>query len=85
MVRREVHPDINPVYLPQQVEYSGPQKPGTIVIDTRDTFLYLVQAGGTARRYGVGTGKPGPITKQLQELFFGLFSGKTADTHGWLE
>ncbi len=33
----------------------------------------------------VGTGKPGPITKQLQDLFFGLFSGKTADTHGWLE
>lgn len=33
----------------------------------------------------VGTGKPGPITKQLQGLFFGLFSGKTADTHGWLE
>ena len=33
----------------------------------------------------IGAGKPGPITKQLQELFFGLFSGKTADIHGWLE
>ena len=33
----------------------------------------------------IGAGKPGPITKQLQDLFFGLFSGKTTDTHGWLE
>jgi branched-chain amino acid aminotransferase len=33
----------------------------------------------------VGAGKPGPVTGKLQELFFGLFSGKTPDKHGWLE
>ena len=33
----------------------------------------------------VGTGKPGPVTGRIQELFFGLFNGKTADVHGWLE
>jgi len=33
----------------------------------------------------VGTGKPGPVTRQMQELFFGLFDGTTPDTHGWLE
>jgi branched-chain amino acid aminotransferase len=33
----------------------------------------------------VGTGKPGPVTKQMQDLFFGLFSGSTPDKHGWLE
>ncbi|MBE7183502.1 MAG: L,D-transpeptidase [Methylobacterium mesophilicum] len=55
VVRRE----LNPVYLPQQVAYSGPGKPGNIVIDTRQNFLYLIGSGGTARRYGVGTGKPG--------------------------
>lgn len=33
----------------------------------------------------VGTGKPGPVTARIQELFFGLFSGKTVDEHGWLE
>ncbi|MEM6574539.1 MAG: branched-chain amino acid transaminase [Pseudomonadota bacterium] len=27
----------------------------------------------------------GPITKRLQELFFGLFTGQTSDQHGWLE
>ena len=33
----------------------------------------------------VGDGKPGAMTKTIQDLFFGLFSGKTADKHGWLE
>ena len=34
-------------------------KPGTIVIDTTQNFLYLVEKDGKARRYGVGIGKPG--------------------------
>lgn len=33
----------------------------------------------------IGSGKAGPITRRLQELFFGLFSGKTTDRWGWLE
>ncbi|HEX5755874.1 MAG TPA: branched-chain amino acid transaminase, partial [Arenimonas sp.] len=33
----------------------------------------------------VGTGKPGPVTRRIQDLFFGLFDGATADKHGWLE
>jgi len=33
----------------------------------------------------VGSGKPGPVTQRMQELFFGLFKGKTPDKHGWLE
>ncbi len=33
----------------------------------------------------VGAGKPGPVTHRMQELFFGLFSGKTKDQWGWLE
>jgi branched-chain amino acid aminotransferase len=33
----------------------------------------------------VGTGKPGPVTGKLQELFFGLFNGKTPAPAGWLE
>jgi branched-chain amino acid aminotransferase len=33
----------------------------------------------------VGTGKPGPVTRRIQDLFFGLFDGRTPDTHGWLE
>ncbi len=57
--RMVMRPQINPMYLPQEVAYDGPQKPGTIVIDTHQNFLYLIEKDGKARRYGVGTGKPG--------------------------
>jgi branched-chain amino acid aminotransferase len=33
----------------------------------------------------VGTGGRGPITKQIQDAFFGLFNGQTEDRWGWLE
>src|SRR5690606_35693270 len=33
----------------------------------------------------VGAGEPGPVTRRLQDLFFGLFNGSTPDTHGWLD
>ncbi|MEO8747178.1 MAG: branched-chain amino acid transaminase [Rhodanobacter sp.] len=33
----------------------------------------------------VGAGKAGPVTRRLQELFFGLFNGRTQDKWGWLE
>lgn len=50
---------LDPKYLPQVVDYDGRHKAGTVVIDTTRNFLYLVEHGGKARRYGVGTGKPG--------------------------
>ena len=51
--------EMDPIYLPQQVDYDGQHKPGTIVIDSEKKFLYLVEADGKARRYGVGVGKEG--------------------------
>ena len=36
-------------------------------------------------RLTVGAGKRGPITETLQNAFFGLFTGKTADRWGWLD
>lgn len=33
----------------------------------------------------IGAGKAGPMTRQLQGLFFGLFDGSTPDKYGWLE
>lgn len=35
-------------------------------------------------RLPVGDGRPGPITRQLQEDFFDIVSGKAEDRHGWL-
>lgn len=50
---------IAPQFLPQVVRYDTKEKPGTLVIDTNNRFLYLVMDNGMARRYGVGVGKPG--------------------------
>lgn len=50
---------IDPQFLPTVVAYDGPHRPGTIVIDTSEKYLYLVEPGGKARRYGVGVGRPG--------------------------
>jgi branched-chain amino acid aminotransferase len=36
-------------------------------------------------RLTVGAGSRGPMTKLLQDAFFGLFSGATADKWHWLE
>ncbi|MEO8779174.1 MAG: branched-chain amino acid transaminase [Rhodanobacter sp.] len=36
-------------------------------------------------RKPVGNGTPGPITRALQQAFFGLFDGRTEDRRGWLE
>jgi lipoprotein-anchoring transpeptidase ErfK/SrfK len=51
--------EISPEFRRQTVPYSGPHKPGTIVIDTKSRHLFLVEAGGTAIRYGIGVGRPG--------------------------
>ena len=50
---------VDPRYLPQVVSYDGKHAPGTIVIDTPNRFLYLVQDDGKAMRYGIGVGRPG--------------------------
>ncbi|MCX2698384.1 MULTISPECIES: L,D-transpeptidase [Ochrobactrum] len=59
---------LDPMYLPQTVSYSGGEKPGTIVIDTGKRFLYLVQSNGQARRYGIGVGKQGFGWKGTQRV-----------------
>ena len=36
-------------------------------------------------RIQVGSGRRGPVTKAIQERFFGLFNGSTPDQYGWLD
>lgn len=50
--------NIDPKFRPQEVAFSG-YKPGTIVIDPQQRFLYLVESSSTARRYGIAVGKQG--------------------------
>lgn len=41
------------------VTYSGKEAPGTIIIDTPNTYLYYVLGNGQAVRYGIGVGRDG--------------------------
>ena len=43
----------------QVVDYATREAPGTIVIDTPNTYLYLVLGNGKALRYGIGVGRQG--------------------------
>ena len=50
---------VDPMFQRQEVAYDGAQSPGTVVIDTTNKFLYLVEASGRALRYGIGVARPG--------------------------
>ncbi|MGL4811598.1 MAG: L,D-transpeptidase [Beijerinckiaceae bacterium] len=56
---RAIQKEIDPQFRRQTVSYKGPHSPGTVIIDTPNRFLYLVQADGVAMRYGIGVGRPG--------------------------
>jgi lipoprotein-anchoring transpeptidase ErfK/SrfK len=49
----------SPRLMRQVVAYATREAPGTIVIDTPNTYLYLVLGGGKALRYGIGVGRQG--------------------------
>jgi lipoprotein-anchoring transpeptidase ErfK/SrfK len=61
----EVRPETGPVkQLPAKfrrtlVDFPSKEPAGTIVIDTQNTYLYLVLGKGKALRYGVGVGREG--------------------------
>jgi lipoprotein-anchoring transpeptidase ErfK/SrfK len=46
-------------YARQLVPYVGEERPGTVIIDTPQRLLYLIEPGGKALRYGIGVGRPG--------------------------
>jgi lipoprotein-anchoring transpeptidase ErfK/SrfK len=59
MVGEPGHQAFDPKFEKQLVDYSGKEGPGTIVVDTPNKFLFLVQGNGKALRYGIGVGRPG--------------------------
>ncbi len=50
---------VDPRYLRQKVPYSSPYPVGTIIVDTSQHFLHLVQENQAAIRYGIGVGRDG--------------------------
>jgi lipoprotein-anchoring transpeptidase ErfK/SrfK len=60
-VRPETEPkkELPPQFRRTLVDYRTKEPAGTIIIDTPNTYLYLVLGGGKALRYGVGVGREG--------------------------
>ncbi len=52
----------------QIVDYRTAEAPGTIVIDTPNTYLYLVLGNGRALRYGIGVGREGFTWSGIQNI-----------------
>jgi lipoprotein-anchoring transpeptidase ErfK/SrfK len=52
----------------QIVAYPTNEAPGTIVIDTPHTYLYLVLSNGRAMRYGIGVGREGFTWSGVQKI-----------------
>jgi lipoprotein-anchoring transpeptidase ErfK/SrfK len=51
--------ELPPNLKKQLVDYPSREPAGTLIIDTPNTYLYLVLGGGKALRYGIGVGREG--------------------------
>ncbi len=58
----------DPKYEKQLVDFHGKEGPGTIVVDTTNKFLYLVEGDGKALRYGIGVGRPGFVWSGVKTI-----------------
>jgi lipoprotein-anchoring transpeptidase ErfK/SrfK len=57
---RKVRQDLlNPEFRRQLVPFRHAEQPGTLVVDAKNYYLYLLREGGQAIRYGVGVGREG--------------------------
>jgi lipoprotein-anchoring transpeptidase ErfK/SrfK len=50
---------LDPKWQKTVVFYRTTEPPGTIVVQTNERFLYVIQPGGRALRYGIGVGRDG--------------------------
>ena len=52
----------------QVVDYPSREAPGTVIIDTPNTYLYVVLGSGRALRYGIGVGREGFTWSGVQSV-----------------
>ena len=68
---------IKPHLRRQRVDYETSQSEGTIIVDTPNKYLYLVEGDGKAMRYGVGVGREGLALRG------NAYIGRKAEGPGW--
>jgi lipoprotein-anchoring transpeptidase ErfK/SrfK len=69
-VRPETGPkkELAPQFRRTLVDYPSKEPAGTIIVDTPNTYLYLVLGNGKALRYGIGVGREGFTWSGLQQV-----------------
>ena len=67
-VPNEADEELSPEFKRSAVLYRTSEPPGTIIVHTSERFLYLVQGGGRAIRYGIGVGREGFQWQGLQKI-----------------
>ena len=60
--------ELAPQFRRTLVDYYTKEPAGTIIIDTPNTYLYLVLGNGKALRYGVGVGREGFTWSGVQQV-----------------
>jgi lipoprotein-anchoring transpeptidase ErfK/SrfK len=69
----QIEDDAGGVQMPERfkrqvVAYATNEAPGTIIIDTPNTYLYFVLGNGRAIRYGIGVGREGFTWSGVQQV-----------------
>src|SRR5262245_41572271 len=64
----ESRADLPARFRRQIVEYRTNEPAGTIIVDTPNTYLYLVLGNGRAMRYGIGVGRDGFTWSGVQSI-----------------
>jgi lipoprotein-anchoring transpeptidase ErfK/SrfK len=59
---------LDPKFQKTVVFFRTNEPPGTIIVHTNERFLYLIQGGGRAVRYGIGVGREGFQWQGLQKI-----------------
>lgn len=50
---------VDPKYYRRTVRYETKEAPGTIIVDPRNYYVYRIEEGGSATRYGANVGRDG--------------------------
>jgi lipoprotein-anchoring transpeptidase ErfK/SrfK len=59
MIANPEDEQLDPKWARTVVFYRTAEAPGTIIVQTNERYLYVVQPGGRALRYGIGVGREG--------------------------
>ncbi|WFU09609.1 L,D-transpeptidase [Rhizobium sp. CB3090] len=79
VVRAAMQPQgqVKPQFQRRVVRLVTNEAPGTIIIDTNNKYLYLVEGDNRARRYGIGVGREGYGWSGVVKV------GRKAEWPGW--